>query len=538
MIAVPVPDRNSTLQALGEKKTVSRQANMGAASRGKREQACRWGLGLVVVTYIFAACVRISHAPLWMDEVLAVTAARQPSLAGVWQTIWTGTDFSPPTYHFGLHFLPGLDAHTLAVSRLPSVVAALCAAMCIHSIALRRFSPPVAMIACGATLALPLLDFAVQARPYALTTALFAATLAIWDTLPTATRDRKAALFGLWAALSCCVSLHFYGVIAVGSLIVCEALWTVGNRALRWPVWGALAAVGPVFLAWLPLASHLHAISAIDQRAPGFYGRPTLGGLYYAYTGLLIGNTAQALVLAGVVVSLAVTGLLAASKPAQASGGSFHSVGADRNLAIMMIGLAVIPLGAFALAAVATGSFVPRYAVGVTLLPGLAIATIIAASPRAGLVALLMVPFVEASLLGQTADIDQAPPILSALEILDRTPDHAPVLMGDGLLYIETVEAAPADVRVRLGYIARPADQPTPDPTNENEVLRLSTLDGRFRVTPFDRAMHARVGFYLLKTISGQDDRAFVAALQRGATATLVTSYGVTQLYHVSPRPQ
>lgn len=501
-------------------------------------KVARWTFGLVLTTYILVAMARMSHAPLWMDEVLAVTAARQTSLAGVWHVIWTGTDFSPPTYHFMLHVLPGLGAHTLAVSRLPSVIAALGAALCVLAIARRRFAAPVAVMAFAVTLAFPLFDYAVQARPYAPTIACLAAALAIWDTLPRDAAQRRVALFGLWGVLSCCVSLHFYGIVAVGTLALCELLWTISHRAARWPVWVVLAAVGPVFLAWLPLAAHLHTISAADQLGPAFYARPTLAGLYNTYVSLLLGKAPQALVLGGVMVGLTVATLCGSGASSSAPAAPRPADGADRNLGIIMIALAVIPLGAFALAVVATGSFVPRYAVGITLLPGLAMATIIAASPRAALVALIVVPFIEVALIGQITDHDQAPAIVSALEILNRSPDRTPVLMGDGLLYIGTVAAAPAHVRARLRYLAGPTDQPTPDPTNQNEVLRLATLDGQFRVTPFDRAMHARDGFYLLKTAPEQDDRAFVAALQHGATATLVTSFGVTQLYHVSPWPQ
>src|SRR5689334_25099215 len=60
---------------------------------------------LLSAAYLYAATARSIADHFWMDEVLAVVAARQPGLSGVWHAIWSGTDFSPPTYHYLLHGL-------------------------------------------------------------------------------------------------------------------------------------------------------------------------------------------------------------------------------------------------------------------------------------------------------------------------------------------------------------------------------------------------------------------------------------------------
>src|ERR1700752_4877314 len=50
---------------------------------------------IVSAAYFYAAISRSIADHFWMDEVLAVSAASQSSLAGVWRAIWAGTDFSP-----------------------------------------------------------------------------------------------------------------------------------------------------------------------------------------------------------------------------------------------------------------------------------------------------------------------------------------------------------------------------------------------------------------------------------------------------------
>lgn len=70
----------------------------------------------------------------------------------------------------------------------------------------------------------------------------------------------------------------------------------------------------------------------------------------------------------------------------------------DSNLLILIVALALIPLMAFVLGVVATGSFVPRYALGFTLLPGLVLALAVSTIRRAELATLLAVPLVAIGL--------------------------------------------------------------------------------------------------------------------------------------------
>ena len=423
---------------------------------------------IICVTYVGSAVYTIQRVPLWMDEVLAVTAAMQSGWSGVYRAIWAGTDFSPPTFHFLLHVLPALPTHTLIVSRLPSVIAGLCAALCIYGIARRRFELPVAIIAFGVTLSSPLFEYAVQARQYALTTCLLAAALALWDDLPSQSGRYWLRLLGIWGALAGCVSLHFYGIVAVGTVVLCETLWTAFSRKLRLPVWGALVAVGPVFLAWMPLATHLREISALDQLAPEFYGRPTLEGFYHAVIDLTVGGRPQTIAYGGVFFAILIgTFWLQPRTETAAMAKAKRSIAdLDRNLVILLFALSALPFGAFMMSVVATGSFVPRYAVGVTLLPGLALASVVHLTSRASLAALLAMPFVALSLVVQAKGLDRAPAMLTALRILHDGTRGAPVFVGDGLLYIEMVGASSSEERARMAYISTPKDETSPDPTN------------------------------------------------------------------------
>lgn len=491
----------------------------------------------IFLVYCFAAWYRAVHTPFWMDEVLAVTAAQQADSAGVVRAIVAGTDFSPPSFHFLVHGLLALGLPLPVAARLPSIVAVAAAGLCIFWIVRRRFGPGIALVACGVTLASPLFDYAVQARPYGLTTFLLAAGLALWDSLDSPAGRGWVRLIGLWAAMAACISLHFYGILAVAVLLLCEGLHSIHARRIRWAVWAALAAVGPVFLAWMPLARHLRTISAADQTGSGFYGRPTVARLYHGIADLAFGDQAQALLFGGIFAALAVAILLFRPAPARAPAATAETrAPVDANLLIMMVALALLPLMAFALGVVATGSFVPRYALGFVLLPGLVVAVALSAIDRRQAAALLIVPAVLVALLWQVKDDDRAPATLAAIRLVRDDPQAAPVLVGSGLLYIELIGALTPAERQRILFVTGPSGVARADPTNENEVLRLAGFDPRFRAIDFERAMIPGRSAYILRTIPAASDMAFDAAVRRGLIGPLVRETGPAQLYRIETR--
>src|SRR3984957_12342092 len=137
---------------------------------------------LISVAYFYSAIVTAIAKSLWMDEVLAVATARLPTLGDIWSAIWSGAEFSPPTYHVFLHALIGLaGAHDdRLVVRLPSIMAVYVAALCIGILVRRRLGSTAPALCLGVILCPGLFDYAVQARQYALLSLGLAAALLIW----------------------------------------------------------------------------------------------------------------------------------------------------------------------------------------------------------------------------------------------------------------------------------------------------------------------------------------------------------------------
>lgn len=482
-------------------------------------------LAALTLLYIGCALIRAAQTPLWMDEVLALEVARQAGLAGLWNAIWTGTDFSPPTFHVLLHSLPGLTAHPRIIARIPSILAALAAAACIHAIARRSVGREWATLAFAMTLASPLFDFALQARQYALQTFLLAFALWQWSSWPHKPRAGQVVL--LWATLALMLSVHFYGIVLAGAVVLCEALWTWQQRTIRRSAWLGFVMLVPVFAAWLPLARHLRTFGMADQTGPGFYGYPTIARLFQGSAALVLGHGPQALAfLAIVLVLVCASGLKPRTIPALTQPGP---------LPLIMIALCAIPPAAFALAVVATGSFVPRYAVGAVLVPGLFAAWLAGrhhpSAPRPVLVTVLSITAI--SLVWQSQLRLRAQTIAAASSALAAIPAGQRVMTGDGQLYIELTQALPPGQADHLAYLAAPPSLSSPDPTNEHEVERLGTLDPRFKVVPFSRATAPGSSFFLLHTTPGMVDMASARIIPDAAIARLVTRSQDAEIYHV-----
>ena len=501
----------------------------------KSGAATDWPLILICAAYVFCAVTCVSHSALWMDELLAVTAATQAHWRGVVHVIWVGTDFSPPTFHLLLHALPGLSSHERLVARLPSIVAVLGAGWCVAVIVLRRYPAPIATIAFAATVASPLFGYAVQARQYGLTTFCLAAALAVWDGMPDSPKQTPARMIALWAALAACLSLHFYGVVVVGALVVCEILWSAHSRKVRVHVWATFAALIPVLLAWLPLSIHLRAIGRADQIGPEFYAAPTPVRLGLAILDLTIGNARQLPLFAGLLLAIILGAVLNPNAGMAQKSRPVVQL-PDPNFLIIMLGLVAIPFGAYELGAIATGSFVTRYAAGLTLLPGLMISAALATCPDPKRAAIIFVPLAAFSLFLQSGGSMRTHVLTQVREVLDQNLAQ-PVLVGDGGLYIELVGfLSPADAD-HVAYLAAPREAPSADPTNEHEVIRLASIDPRFHVVPFEQAMSRPAGFAFLRVRTEDNDVAFLEFLHRRIPTRLVAETESIEAFQVQPVP-
>jgi hypothetical protein len=489
-------------------------------------------LVVLSVAYFYATISRSMTDYFWMDEVLAVSAAGQSSLSGVWHAIWSGTDFSPPTYHFLLHlFVKAIGAaDSRLVWRVPSILAVYGAALCVYALLAKSgVSRIAATLGFGIVAAFGLFDFAIQVREYALLVLGLAAALLLWASIGS-DRPEKGKVFCLWVILSFCLCLHFYGAIEVAVIGVAELIYAISRRRVRVAVWTALVLTAPVQAALYPLAAHLAAFNNGDNSAPGYYGKPTLGSLGGAIANVVVGGEPGTLLLLALAALAACTYLLGRARPERAEAEP-ASAFAFSELEIVQISLCLLPFMAFAFSVLVTKSFSARYVAAGALLPAMFIPPIVDRLPWRQITGAALVPFVASVLVLRAHARD---PIADVLAVLPHATPAAPIVVGEGRLYIELMGAAATATRSKLVYLLRPAGSFSPDPTNENEVIRLATFHPQFQLAKPDAFLKEHRFFYVLARPDASVDTTTPALLARGVLQNPMIAENGILLYRSS----
>ena len=202
----------------------------------------------------------------------------------------------------------------------------------------------------------------------------------------------------------------------------------------------------------------------------------------------------------------------------------------DVNVKIVATALAILPLTVFLLSYFVTGSFSPRYVSGVTLLPGLALAMLLAKAPSGRAVAVVLIPVIVASLALQLRHPGKAS-IGPTLQLLQTRFAPLPIVIGDGQLYVELNAAVDDAQRSRLTFVGSPTDQLSADPSAENDVRRLASFSSRFNFEPFDEFVQEHPDFYLLHRVASTNDLLTAALIERGLIGVLVAENGGQQLF-------
>ena len=416
---------------------------------------------LASATYLRSALLVAGRQPFWSDEILAVWVARLPTLHAITQAIWHGAEFSPPTYDVLLHVVFQTFGSSLLTARLPSILAILYAAGVLGWIVQPRLGLLAAALAFGLVLNSALFDYAVQARPYALLTAIEATILLLWSGYRRG--PWRPALIGL--LLLACVSLHIYAIVAFAVFALMEGLVSLRSKAVRPAIWLAFAAAALASTVWLPLILHLAAFNSGDVASPDFYGAPTLQHLLEHFDALFRGTflfgfvlLAALLLSAGAVAAASVT---SGRPPAVRPRGS-------ADVAIMAAGLiASLPIG-FLLAVFATHVFSARYALPATLGAILLLALALTRLPFPRVVGVSLCALLAVlPLLRGMPQSDAA----RAIAILGATP--GPVVVSDSNLFLEMMENAPSALRDRLVHLTKPAGVVDGDTSADHQLARL-----------------------------------------------------------------
>ncbi len=461
-------------------------------------------LALFALLYLFTGLRVSATRPLWMDEVLAVWTSRFASPAEIWHAVAHGAEFSPPTYHILLHGLTALAGGSWLVMRLPGLLAALGCGAAVFVLVRRRFAVAFAALAAALTLELALYNFAVQARPYLLVTFCLALALLAWDRAGQTVAVWRACLIA--AALSLAIALHFYAALLTGVLAGMEALRLLASRQWRPRIWVALAVPVLSLAAWVPLMRQILRYNAGDTGAAHYFARPSLGLLLSSYGDLMLGpNDALLIGFAFIMAAALLARHFVPRRWERAAADTAPGADADRDLDfdVATACTVALPLVVFAASLLVTRTFNERYALGAALGVAMLYARLVARMPGGPWVACGLLA-TSCVLWGIHARKAAAPSVNPDLALIERASGDLPIVVGEGLHFLQLDELAPPDLRRRLVFLSMPG-APSSDPTDAHQVERWAPLRADLPITTLDRFVANHPSFYLFSSAEQKD---------------------------------
>ena len=258
-------------------------------------------LGAMTLWFAFMLVVRALTKSFWHDEVYTALLSRLP-LVTLWRANLDGADLTAQLNTQLTHFVQMMTGPGLVATRLPPMVGFLAASMLLGLTVAKRTNVTVGLLAPLILYTTPAVDYAVEARGYALSVGFFALALYAWTE---AAAGRRPALH--WTVMSLALTAgvwtHYYLVLAFLPIVIGEFVRQKGLTKFQIAPWTALACAG---LGILPLSPLIAASSA---HRTTFWAQIGQQGLATAY-GYVVKDLPTHTFLIAVLIVLAVAGLV------------------------------------------------------------------------------------------------------------------------------------------------------------------------------------------------------------------------------------
>jgi hypothetical protein len=471
---------------------------------------------VMLLAYLWIACRQAMHHPLWMDEVMTLWVIRMPGVAAIYHALTLGGQYEPPGHPVLLYVWAKIAGYSYLAMRLPSIVALLVAALAMFALVRRYLSYGVAVAALILTFCPPLFQYALQARPYALTVACFALALLLWDDLQRSPRSLWR-LGGIVLLLSAAIALHFYCTLYLVSFGLIELLYECYARRWRPQVWVALLLAGASVAFWLPLARQISRINHADQ-GPQYYAAPTLARFEQLLHTIPFSRPCMVVVLVALVVLLVTFWM-----PGAWSGRAVvcEQLRDAAPLVIVALGCVALPLFTFAFAHLVTGTYNDRYVLPRTFGSILLVCLLLEWLPYKAWLAPAIALVVGLISIHNVREWGYSQPLG---EVFARADKPYPVVMAEGLMFFQAEESPEltADQKRRIVYLTLPAGYPFADSTNENQVKLWQGINRALPIYSVQTYLGGEPCFYVYDSHASEDD--LVEYLRQQGTGLQVTA--------------
>ena len=400
------------------------------------------------VAFFTSAAVHAIAKPLWHDEIYTVIIAGLPSLATIWNAQLAGIDSMPPLNAILTHFVfQGVEPGAIS-ARLPAMLGVWTCALAMFVLVRARAGTMAGLAAMLLVCVSRAWGAAYEARGYGVRLGLFALAILAWAE---AARGQRRRLFLplLAVALAAGVWTHYYAAIGFIPIVAGELVRSARTRKVDV---GILASVILAGLACLPL----YPLAKVAQsQSSTYFQKTTLLEIPGAFASIVLSLAGPWALLAGGLALISVLASATTARQRTPIRLPAHEVIA--GLAVLLTPVWAMLLGLL----VASGAFVPRYAITAVVGYCLAVALLTSWS-RSRLTAVLVVGLLAAGVAYDAREALQrgaAPNPLDYRPLLRKALSAAtpvPVVVT-GTLYLQMWYYAPAEARPRLTYVADPS---------------------------------------------------------------------------------
>lgn len=513
-------------------------AHISSPTRGG---SVAWPMILVASLALVALIATLSaiQKPLWFDELFTLLIARLGSPGEIIRALEVPIDGQPPAYYMicraAMLVVP--DEHV--GSRLPSLCGYLAALAGLYTFLVIRVDRISALAGTGFLACSVLADFAYEARPYSLLIGSICWAACAWQRV-----DRSPAwAAALAATLGLAASCHYQAVFVWPAFILAETLVLVTERRLRTRVWLALAIGIVPFLVCLPLLARFR-----DEYGPT-YGPPppfalvlTAPQFLFKWTG---GMWAPAATAALAVVSIAWI-VQKFPRAGRTMAMQFPKGPLTPAECVLAVGLLAIPIIAVTAARLAHGGLAERYTMPLIVGAAVAVGALVSTAPRAirvlavsvmlmnyGITALpVLTAWSQGQLLESRASIAR----VFDEHVASLGDEHAPVVVSDGIHFMQIVHYCSPDTRLRTWAVADRESALAIVRNRSDFVDRCLLLVAPYvtaQISGYEDFLNRHESFFLCST-TGAREWLPTKLLQDGHTLTLVARTHWATFHRVS----
>ncbi len=439
-------------------------------------------LSLFYVALVAAAM----HRHLWHDELYTYYIAQAPSLAELWRDL--NLDLNPPLIYLAARTSMHLFGNTALGVRLPSVIAFFLGSLCLYSLVERRLKPSYGVLAVLIFWSTPALDFATEARPYALILGFFGLAMFSWQR-SIESPSRHWSILTLAIAVSGMMLSNLLAILFLIPFLLAEAARSTLLRRIDVPVAAALLVPCSLSLLFLRTIASYRSDNPFPH---AFQAGPRKMASYYYWTLSPEGWVLLVAFCAALMVCL-IGRRLTAARPQYA----------DFELAFLA-GLFSLPIVVNAGMLLSHGAFFTRYAVPTLFAYPLVLVGLLAALTQTnGHGALVMGALIALYIPVQYF----VKPFLPPPSFTQAHPD-LPLVAASGLTFLEMDHEQPTQTVQRLYYLT---DRQYALQYAHTTIFEgLPTIKQRFpirgHVEPFRDFVRAHPRFLVIGTVDYAED--------------------------------